>query len=81
MLDVKHCDGCREDFYNGKNPYGVETCWMRKSATLAERLLVPVDLAPPYLHIKPESIPTCYKRDRYVTVKPEAVDSKGYWRG
>lgn len=32
-----HCRGCRDDFYNGKNPMNVQRCWMLKSARLVTR--------------------------------------------
>ena len=79
-MDKKHCSGCEDNFYNGNNPYGVKECWCLKDATLEKRLLIPVDLAPPYKGIKPVKVPSCFKRKRYVTVKPEAIGSDGYWK-
>ena len=80
MLDAKHCDGCRDDFYNGKNDIGVAECWMRKDATLVTRLLIHVDQPPPYRDVKPQQVPSCYRRPRFSTVKPEALNLQGYWR-
>lgn len=80
VMDAEHCIGCEDDFYNGKNPYGVEACWHRENAKREKRLLIPIDLRPPYLHIKAESLPTCYKKKRHMTIKPEALDSRGYWK-
>jgi len=34
---LKHCAGCRDDFYNGKNSLGVKQCWALKSAELVTR--------------------------------------------
>jgi hypothetical protein len=79
-MDKQFCAGCRNDFYNGKNDLGVTECWQLDGAKREPRLLIPVDLAPPYTHIKPELLPTCYKRSRYVTVKPESLTTDGYWR-
>jgi hypothetical protein len=79
MTDVKHCDGCHNDFYNGHNDIGVKQCWALKDATLEPRLLINVEQAPPYRQ-KPTLRPTCYKAQRYVTVKPEALDKDGYWK-
>lgn len=79
MMDVKHCAGCKDDFYNGKNPHGVKECWMLKSAKLAPRLLIHIDQPPPYLEVKVKSLPECYRLKRHVTVKPEAIDSNGFW--
>jgi hypothetical protein len=80
MLDVKHCAGCSEDFYNGHNPYGVKECWRRKTATLGEYRLIHIDQAPPYLNIKSQILPNCYIMTRHAKVKPEALDAKGYWK-
>jgi hypothetical protein len=79
-IDVKHCEGCENDFYNGKNPYGVKECWQRPDARLEPRLLIHVEQAPPYKNLKPQPTPTCYKMKRFVTVKPDAIDAAGYWR-
>lgn len=79
-MDVKHCSGCYNDFYNDNNPYGIKKCWLRDEAQLEPRLLIHVDQAPPY-HQKPTMRPTCYKAQRFVTVKPDALTKEGYWRG
>lgn len=82
MTDAKHCIGCRDDFYNGKNQIGVKECWMRKNATLVPRLIIHVDQPPPYLGIKERVVPDCFKMDRHVTVNAaHALDAKGYWKG
>jgi hypothetical protein len=80
MIDATHCDGCRDDFYNGKNTIGVKVCWMRKDAKLASRLLIHIDQMPPYLNVKTKTVPTCYRKPRFVTVKPEAIGPDGYWK-
>lgn len=80
MIDVKYCFGCRDDFYNGKNSYGVQECWSRKSAKLVKKKLIPIDLRPPYLYIKTKEIPNCYYKERYSSVAPENLDTKGYWK-
>lgn len=73
------CSGCRNDFYNDHNPLGVKECWSFKDAKLEKRILIHVDRVPPYKGEKPTLRPTCYKMDRYVTVKPEAIGKDGYW--
>lgn len=80
MMDVKHCKGCEQDFYNGNNPYGVKECWSRQDAKMGQFRLIPIDLPPPYLGVKIEQLPTCYQRKRYAKVKPDALDARGYWR-
>jgi hypothetical protein len=37
MPDLKHCLGCRDDFYNDKNPLGVKRCWSFEKAQIVER--------------------------------------------
>lgn len=34
---MKHCKGCKNDFYNGNNPLGVRCCWALKDAKLGTR--------------------------------------------
>lgn len=34
---LKHCAGCRDDFYNDHNPYGVKECWGLKTARMVTR--------------------------------------------
>jgi hypothetical protein len=79
-IDAQHCSGCRDDFYNGNNDLGVKQCWMRTSAKLVPTLLIHVDLPPPYKNLEPKDRPNCYKAERHVTVRPEAIDADGYWR-
>lgn len=77
MTDASLCAGCYNDVYNGQL---ARECWNLPSATLESRLLIHVDLAPPYLHLKPRKVPSCYKMQRYVTVNPDAIDKQGYWK-
>lgn len=37
MIDKKHCNGCRDNFYNGNNPLNVKECWSLKTAQLVTR--------------------------------------------
>lgn len=30
------CQGCHDDFYNGKNPYGIKECWHFKDAKVVD---------------------------------------------
>ena len=78
-MDVKHCAGCEQNFYNGNNPYGVEKCWSLDSAKIIQRIRIPIDQPPPYRQ-KPEPLPSCYEQKRVVFIKPEALDARGYWK-
>jgi hypothetical protein len=68
------CAGCYNDVYNGQL---AEKCW---SLEKAEMVLVPIDMAPPYTSLKRQQVPSCYKRQRYVSVKPEDIREDGYWK-
>ncbi len=81
MIDVKHCKGCYNDFYNGRQNFnGKNYCWSREKATLVPRLLIHINQAPPYNRTKTETVPDCYKRQQFVTVNPESLTAEGYWR-
>lgn len=69
----RDCAGCENDFYNGHNPYDVKECWSLKKAEWATKLPIPVDVPPPYSHIKAKRVPNCYHVKRMVYVKPEAL--------
>ena len=61
-MDKKHCVGCIEDFYNGKNPPGVKECWMLKDAKVMARFSIsinaPMGARANYI---PEKRPSCYR--------------------
>ena len=77
---VRDCSGCRDNFYNGNNDLGVARCWCLETATMVKAKDVPTDMRPPYKHIPLVSRPSCYRAKGYVRVKPEALDSAGFWR-
>ena len=31
------CSGCRNEFYNGQNPYGIPQCWSFKDAKVVDK--------------------------------------------
>jgi hypothetical protein len=70
-MDKKHCAGCRDDFYNGNNPYGIKECWMLKSAKLILRKEVHINQVPPW-NQAPKKLPSCYRKPQFVYVGPEA---------
>lgn len=67
---LKHCSGCRDDFYNGANPYGIGECWNLKPARLVWKKEVHIDQTPPW-NQKARKFLSCYRRPRYVYVGPE----------
>lgn len=63
-MDCKHCNGCRNDFYNDKNPLGVKRCWSLDSARLVWRWTIgtwtPMDKKSNFRRVK---VPHCYHRE------------------
>lgn len=74
-MDVKCCEGCRNDFYNGNNPHGVKECWSLKTAKPVQRVRVHLDQRPPWTQ-KPVWVPDCYNEDRYIYVDPDNPSCK-----
>ena len=70
MFDKKHCIGCRDNFYNGNNPFDVKECWMLSTAKLTKRVAVPLDQRPPWTQ-EPVTVPDCYSADGFVYVSPD----------
>lgn len=77
---ISLCSGCRDDFYNGHNPYGVKQCWNFPKATVEKRLMIPVDLRPPYDLKSARWVLSCYHPERTCNVKPEAIGADGFWK-
>ena len=67
---LKMCGGCRDNFYNGNNPYGVKECWMLKTAKSVMKKEVHRDQRPPW-NQKPSKFLSCYHAQRYVYVDPK----------
>lgn len=75
----RDCVGCENDFYNGKNPLGVNECWSFKDATLVKRIRIGVWQPPPYKG-KPISVPSCRHERGNCLIKPEALRADGFWK-
>jgi hypothetical protein len=67
---LNHCAGCHDDFYNqpGNSPKG--RCWLLPGMKLIKRKEVSIDQRPPW-NQKPQLLPCCYHRPRFVYVKPD----------
>lgn len=61
------CAGCEDDFYNGKNSYGIKECWSYKNAEIKLRKAVPIHQCPPW-NQKGQKMLSCYHRKFYVYV-------------
>jgi len=62
-----HCQGCRNNFYNGNNELGVKECWSFPTAKLIKRKRVHINQYPPW-NQKAEYYPDCYQQPQYVFV-------------
>jgi hypothetical protein len=81
-MDKKHCNQCRNQFYNGNNNIGVKECWSFKGAKLVWRIPIGMWENPPYKNKKKQLVPDCWSGEgsnRIVYVKPEAIAKDGYW--
>lgn len=66
----KLCEGCRDDFYNGKNPLGVEECWNFPTATIVERKKVGFWDEPPWESQPIVTCLDCRSEKEFVFVEP-----------
>ena len=81
-MDVEHCSGCRNNFYNGNNNLEIKECWSLESAKLVSRIAIGHWENPPYLNKKKVKVPSCWQGEgsnRTHYIKPEAINSKGFW--
>ncbi len=82
MMDVKHCAGCRDNFYNSGNST-TGRCWSRDKAKLEWRIPVGMQESPPYKNKKAKRVPNCWHGSgpyRTIWIKREALDSNGFWK-
>lgn len=80
MKTKQMCVGCRDNFYNGNNQYGVMECWHFPTASVEDRIIVGVNQRPPYDITATKKCLSCYKPSGSVAVKPQALTNEGYWR-
>ena len=66
----RYCSGCRNDFYNGNNSYGIPECWSLKTATVVMRRFVHINQVPPWNN-RPEWTLDCHRRPQFVSVDPK----------
>lgn len=61
MIDQTHCNGCRNDFYNGPNGLGGK-CWSRDKATVVVRFRIHRDTMPEWKGAFTKvSVPDCFR--------------------
>lgn len=77
---TRDCVGCYNNVYN-HGCGGASVCWNLEDAKLVRRLIIHVDQRPPYNLKETELVPSCYKKQRFVTVDPEkSLDDRGFWK-
>jgi hypothetical protein len=70
-IDNVHCSGCYDDFYNHGGATGTtHECWKLQTAKLDLFKLVSIHQTPPW-NQKPQLLPSCYKKQGYVTVNKD----------
>ena len=83
-MDKKYCRGCRNNFYNGNNEFGIKECWSFKDAKTVWRIPIGHWERPPYKNKRKVRVANCYYDDRGSNrthyVDPENIDSQGYWK-
>jgi len=85
MIDRKHCIGCHDNYYNCQATSGSSDgmCWSRKTGKMVWRIPVGYWENPPYLNKKKVKVPDCWHgqgSNRTHYIKPEVLDSRGYWK-
>lgn len=70
-MQLKHCQGCRDNFYNGNNDLGVSQCWAfdpKKKLTTQYELSVhtPMNIKCAYLKVRK---PPCYHQTGYILLR------------
>lgn len=77
-----YCSGCRNNFYNGHNQYGISQCWSKKTAKVVWRIPIGFWEKPPYKK-KKVRIYDCYHEsgsNRRVFIEDKSLTRDGYWR-
>lgn len=83
-MEIKHCQGCRDNFYNGNNGLGVKRCWSFDRKKKLEWRVGPIGHweNPPYTNKTKKRMAPCWHRDSNGShwVKPDALGSDGCWK-
>lgn len=63
----KLCSGCKDNFYNGNNPLGVEECWSFENAQVVKKKFVPMSQRPPW-NMPAVTTLSCHRKTGYAAV-------------
>ena len=66
----KRCLGCRNNFYNGNNQYGIQECWSLQEAKLVLKRRVGMSERPPWTS-RPVKVFDCRHEDGAIFVRPD----------
>lgn len=69
---LKHCIGCRDNYYNQSGNSSTGYCWMLDTMKLVMRKEVHVSQRPPW-NQKEKLLPDCYHKPQYVYVDPKQI--------
>lgn len=73
------CSGCEDNFYNGRNPYGVEKCWHYKTAKVV-KCVVASNSTPPPFSLTQHCL-DCYRQKGYAYIKNFDKITRGQYKG
>lgn len=72
-MDIKHCRGCYNNFYNWSQNICGSNCWHLETAKLIKRKRVSIHQRPPW-NQKAETLPSCYQQQGYIFVAPDRTN-------
>ena len=70
---LKYCVGCRENFYNGNNEYGIMECWCLKDAKVVWKKFIGMNDVPPWNWQKPVRTLECHRKKGFIKVDRSIV--------
>ena len=83
-MKKKYCNGCRDNFYNGNNQFGIGECWNFKSAKVVWRIAIGHWEKPPYTNKKKKRVASCWHgsgSNRIHYIDPDkSLTPSGYWK-
>lgn len=79
MKSKNMCSGCYNNDYN-HGLGGSKECWSYESAKVEKKIEISVDMPPPYDKDRARPVLSCFRKQRYVQVKPENLTHDGYWK-